>query len=171
MHLATARQHPAAAVKRQHESDLRTLTGGPGAAERGAASALLPHPRPWLLEGRPAARHPPLVDADVADAAAAVAATLETASRGVIFEHRAETVAASGWPAELRQVLQEAGKGGGSRFEREAAARPAGNCHGRGAGRGEGAGRRGPTSIWSVGCSARALPQRPQRTSPSIILP
>ena len=62
------------------------------------------------------------VDAEVADAASALAATLETASRGVIFEHRAETVNGRRLAAELTVVLQEAGKGGGSRFEREAAA-------------------------------------------------
>ena len=38
------------------------------------------------------------VDAEVADAASALAATLETASRGVIFEHRAETVNGRRWP-------------------------------------------------------------------------
>ena len=56
------------------------------------------------------------------DAANALAATLETASRGVIFEHRADTADGQRLATELQAVLQEAGKGGGSRFEREAAA-------------------------------------------------
>ncbi|MGD9905634.1 MAG: hypothetical protein AB7U83_19350 [Vicinamibacterales bacterium] len=64
---------------------------------------------------------PRLVDHEVADAATAVAATLETASRGVIFEHSATTPNGQRLAADLRTLLGEAGKGGGSRFEREAA--------------------------------------------------
>jgi hypothetical protein len=120
VHLAAARQHPAAAVRRQHESDLRTLMNALGPLSEGQLQLFfLLHA--WLLERAPAAG-PPLVDADLADAATAVAATLETASRGVIFEHRAATASGQRLADELRQVLSEAGKGGGSRFEREAAA-------------------------------------------------
>ncbi len=118
-YLATARQHPAAAVRRQHDGDLRTLLEGLGPLSQGQLELFFLI-QAWLLEGRPATA-PPLVDADVADAATAVAASLETASRGVIFEHRAETAGGQALAGELRQVLAEAGKGGGSRFEREAA--------------------------------------------------
>jgi hypothetical protein len=120
VHLTAARQHPAAAVKRQHESDLRALMTALGPMSEGQLqlyfllqSYLLRTPAEGLA--RP-------VDAEVADAAAALAATLETASRGVIFEHRAETVNGQRLATALQGVLQEAGKGGGSRFEREAAA-------------------------------------------------
>jgi hypothetical protein len=120
IHLAASRQHPAAAVKRQHESDLRTLMAALGPLSEGQLQLFfLLHA--WLLERAPAAG-PPLVDADLAEAATAVAATLETASRGVIFEHRATTASGQRLADDLRQVLAEAGKGGGSRFEREAAA-------------------------------------------------
>ena len=115
----TARQHPAAAVRRQHDGDLRTLLEGLGPLSQGQLELFFLI-QAWLLDGRPAPA-PPLVDADVADAATAVAASLETASRGVIFEHRAETAGGQRLAGELRQVLAEAGKGGGSRFEREAA--------------------------------------------------
>jgi hypothetical protein len=115
VHLTAARQHPAAAVKRQHESDLRALMTALGPMSEGQLqlyfllqSYLLRTPADGLA--RP-------VDAEVVDAA-----TLETASRGVIFEHRAETVNGQRLAGELQAVLQEAGKGGGSRFERDAAA-------------------------------------------------
>jgi hypothetical protein len=119
VHLAAARQHPAAAVKRQHEADLRTLMAALGPMSEGQLQLF------FLLQSyllRPADGLARPVDAEVADAATAVAATLETASRGVIFEHQAETVNGQRLAGELRAVLQEAGKGGGSRFEREAAA-------------------------------------------------
>jgi hypothetical protein len=119
VHLTAARQHPAAAVKRQHESDLRTLMTALGPMSEAQLqlffllqSYLLRTPADGLV--RP-------VDAEVADAANALAATLDTASRGVIFQHRAETVNGQRLATELQAVLQEAGKGGGSRFEREAA--------------------------------------------------
>lgn len=61
------------------------------------------------------------VDGDVADAAQAVAATFETASRGVIYEHPAQTPAGQRLAAELLGWLQQVGKGGGTRFERDVA--------------------------------------------------
>jgi hypothetical protein len=62
-----------------------------------------------------------IVDDDVAEAAAALAATFETASRGVIYEHRPSTLAAERLAAAIRAMLVEAGRGGGSAFERDAA--------------------------------------------------
>lgn len=120
VHLTAARQYPAAAVKRQHESDLRTLMTalGPMSESQLQLFFLL---QSYLLR-TPADGLTRPVDAEVVDAADALAATLETASRGVIFEHRAETVNGQRLAADLQTVLQEAGKGGGSRFERDAAA-------------------------------------------------
>lgn len=119
-HLAAARQHPAAAVRRQHESDLRALMGALGPLNEGQLQLFF-LVQSYLLKAPPPGTPRP-VDREVVDAATAVAATLETASRGVIFEHPAETVNGQRLAAELRAVLGEAGKGGGSRFEREAAA-------------------------------------------------
>jgi hypothetical protein len=120
VHLAAARQHPAAAVKRQHESDLRVLMTALGPMSEGQLQLFFLL-QSYLLKAPPNGLSRP-VDAEVADAATAVAATLETASRGVIFDHRAETASGQRLAGELHAVLQEAGKGGGSRFEREAAA-------------------------------------------------
>jgi hypothetical protein len=119
VHLVAARQHPAASVKRQHESDLRTLMADLGPMSEGQLQLFFLI-QSYLLKAPPAGT-PRLMDAEVVDAAGAVAATLETSSRGVIFEHRAETLNGQRVASELHGVLQEAGKGGGSRFEREAA--------------------------------------------------
>ena len=83
-YLASARRHPAAAVQRQHELDVALLLPAmSGFTDRQS--------RFFFLFQSIAVRHPgevlrPLVDADVAEAASATAATLETASRGVIYE-------------------------------------------------------------------------------------
>ena len=63
----------------------------------------------------------PLIDDDVREAAAALAATFETASRGVIYEHRPASLPAERLVTQLKPMLAEAGKGGGSSFERDAA--------------------------------------------------
>ena len=64
----------------------------------------------------------PLIDSDVAAAAGALAATYETRASGVLYEHRTESSSvAEALRKELAVFLEELGKGGGSRFEREAA--------------------------------------------------
>jgi hypothetical protein len=62
-----------------------------------------------------------LRDHELAEAARALAATFETSSRGVIYEHRAQSLPAERFAAALKPVLLEAGKQGGSAFERDAA--------------------------------------------------
>lgn len=119
-HLAAAKAHPSALVRRRQEADLTTLMSGVGRLSEGQLQLF------FLIQSyflRPApAGQPRVVDAEVADAAGALAGTFETASRGVIFEHQASTPGGRRLAAELLGVLQEAGKGGGSRFEREVAA-------------------------------------------------
>ena len=61
-----------------------------------------------------------LIDDDVAEGMTALAATFETASRGVIYEHRSATLAGERLIAALKPVLAEAGRGLGSAFERDA---------------------------------------------------
>jgi hypothetical protein len=61
------------------------------------------------------------IDDDVAEGLAALAATFETASRGVIYEHRPPTLTAERLIATLKPALAEAGHGLGSSFERDAA--------------------------------------------------
>ena len=63
----------------------------------------------------------PLIDDDVGEAAAALAATFETAARGVIYEHRPASLPAERLMSALKPLLANAGQGGGSSFERDAA--------------------------------------------------
>ncbi len=62
-----------------------------------------------------------LVDEDVADAAAALAATFETAVRGVIYEHRPSSSSAARLAAALAPVLAQAGHQSGTPFQRDSA--------------------------------------------------
>lgn len=62
-----------------------------------------------------------LLDADVADAAAAAAATLETAARGVIYEHTAPSLPAQRLATDLRAMLAQMRDAGATVYDREAA--------------------------------------------------
>jgi hypothetical protein len=62
----------------------------------------------------------PLIDEDVTQAMSALAATFETASRGVIYEHRAASLSAERLVSGLKPLLTEAGQAGGAAFERDA---------------------------------------------------
>jgi len=62
-----------------------------------------------------------LIDDDVAGAVAALAATLETSARGVIYEHRPASLPAERLLNTLKPVLAEAGGRGSSAFDRDAA--------------------------------------------------
>ena len=62
-----------------------------------------------------------IVDDDVTEAAAALASTFETASRGVIYEHRPASLPAERLLSTLKPLLVEAGQHGGAAFERDAA--------------------------------------------------
>jgi len=77
------------------------------------ATTLVGKRGPGLLES--------LIDEDVIDAVTAMAGTLETAARGVIYEHRPASLAAERLAATLKPVIAEAGRGLGSAFERDAA--------------------------------------------------
>src|SRR5438309_10953945 len=63
----------------------------------------------------------PLIDDDVAEAAAALAATLETSARGVIYEHRPASLPAERLVRALKPLLEQAGGKGGAAFDRDAA--------------------------------------------------
>ena len=72
------------------------------------------------------ARHVPqgfsrLVDEDIEQAAGAVAATLETAARGVIYEHAAASLPAQHLATDLTALLGQIREQGGSVSDAEAA--------------------------------------------------
>jgi hypothetical protein len=103
-YLATARQHPAAVVQRQYVSDLEVL-------------------RPTLRDLTEVQRHlcvlllsvvsrhatagtlDRILDVDVADAVGALSSTMETAAKGVIYEHHPRSVPAQRLVTEFREVL------------------------------------------------------------------
>ncbi len=62
-----------------------------------------------------------LIDDDVVEAAVALAATFETSARGVIYEHRPASLPAERLATALKGLLAEAGRKGGTPFERDAA--------------------------------------------------
>jgi len=119
VHLSAARANPAAVVRRQHEADLtRLLPTIQPLTER-------QHQLFFLFQSVIARYRPEgfarLTDADVAEAAATVAATLETAAKGVIYEHAAQSVVAQRLAGELTTLLEGIRKEGATVYDREAA--------------------------------------------------
>jgi hypothetical protein len=119
VHLASAREHPAAIVRRQQERDVAMLL--PTIRHLTERQYQL-----FFLLHSAIARHTPegfarLVDEDVALAAAAFAATLETASRGVIYEHSAQSLPAQKLLGELKAMVDEVRKQGATVYDGEAA--------------------------------------------------
>ena len=119
VHLSAARANPPAAVRRQNEADLTQLLP--------AIQALTERQNQLFFVFQSViSRHRPegfarLVDADVADAAGAVAATLETAAKGVIYEHPARSALASQLAGALSALLQQIRAEGATVYDREAA--------------------------------------------------
>ena len=118
-YLTSAREHPAAVVKRQQEHDVAILLPAiQGLTER-------QHQLFFLFQSL-IARHTPegftrLIDDDVADAAGAVASTLETAARGVIYEHAAQSLPAQRLAKEMKAMLAEMRQQGATVYDREVA--------------------------------------------------
>ena len=118
-HLAAAREHPAAVVKRPQERDVAVLL--PTIRELTERQQQL-----FFLFQTAIARHAPdgfarLNDDDVANATAALAATCETAARGVIYEHDPESPVARHLAGDLRTLLDEMRKQGAKVYDHEAA--------------------------------------------------
>ena len=110
MYLASAREHPAAVVRRRQAEDVARLA--PTIRHLTERQYEL-----FFLFQSVITRYRPdglarLVDADVADAAGALAATLETASRGVIYEHKAQSHLAQSLTAAMKALLEEIRKHG-----------------------------------------------------------
>lgn len=120
-YLASARSHPAAVIQRRRERDLEFFVPLIGDLTE-------PQSRLTLLFQSVIVRHaagavPSLLDQDMADAAAALAATLETARKGLIYEHEATSVPARRLVTALRETLAALNPGPGNlaRLETDAA--------------------------------------------------
>jgi hypothetical protein len=118
-YLSSSREHPAAVVRRQQERDVARLLPTIGhLTERQYQLFFLLHT--GIARQRPEglAR---VIDSDVADAAGALAATLETAARGVIYDHAASSVPGQALRAGLQALLAKIREEGGTVYDREAA--------------------------------------------------
>jgi hypothetical protein len=119
VYLTAAREHPPAAAVRQQQQDYAVLVKALADFNRRQAQL-------FLAINTVIARYEPpelqaVVDDDVIDATAALAATYDTASRGVIYEHRATTPSGERLGAAIRAMLREVAGSGGSAFERDVA--------------------------------------------------
>jgi hypothetical protein len=118
-YLASAREHPPAATIRQQQRDLESMIQlAQDFNDR--QSQLFVLIATSLLRYEPPELHA-LLDADISEAARALASTFETSSRGVIYEHRPQSLPAERLVVALKPILIEAGQRGGSAFERDAA--------------------------------------------------
>ena len=118
-YLEAAQRHPAAVIKKQIDRDVTVLMSTLGRVSEQQLQLF------FLLQSVVLSYKPEglarLNDADVALATGALAASLETASRGVIFEEATASVVAEGLRRALKSVIEEVTKNGGSRAEQEVA--------------------------------------------------
>jgi hypothetical protein len=117
--LASAREHPPAVAIRRQQRDvesvramLRDFNERQSQLFFTIATFLLGYQPPDLY---------PLLDVDVAEATRALGSTYQTASRGVIYEHRPQSLGAERLAGSLKAAIAEAGQRGGSVYERDAA--------------------------------------------------
>lgn len=123
VYLSSAKAHPAAAVQRRQDRDLGFLL--PLVANLTETQYRLVVLFQSVIVRHAASAMPPLYDADVAEAAAATAATLETSRKGIIYEHQAVSAPAQRLTGDLRQVVGDIitqNTTQQSRIERDAAA-------------------------------------------------
>lgn len=118
-YLSTAQHHPPAVVQRQQESDRALMLPLlQGLTERQA--------QVFLMAGALTARYQAdalqkLRDEDIGQAAGALAATLETAGRGIVYEHQPASLPAARLMTEMKAMVDEMVKTTGPALERDAA--------------------------------------------------
>ena len=116
-YLVSARTHPPAVVHRQRERDARFLlpiVGGLNPTQ---------HQLFFLVQGAlqqlAATAATPLDDAVVRDAAQALAATYETAVKGIIYDHHPSSAAGERLARELKPLLERRDERGRAASERD----------------------------------------------------
>ena len=116
-YLSSAREHPAAVVRRRQEHDVsRLLPTIRHLTERQYQLFFLLHS--VIARSKPQALTR-LVDGDIAEAAGALAATLETAARGVIYEHTPPAPTAQALTAEMKTMLSQMREQGATVYDGE----------------------------------------------------
>ena len=119
-YLASARMHPPAATRRQQDQDLAVLApalSGLSEARQQLFLFTLTLVDRFRGDGLDAAS-----DDDAASAAGALAGTYETASKGLIYEHRPDSIPAQRMADGIREVFERLGRGRPSAFSADAAA-------------------------------------------------
>jgi hypothetical protein len=118
-YLEAGQRHPAAVVKKQIDRDVTALMASVGRLSEQQLQLF------FLLQSMVLSYKPEglarVVDSDVALATGALAGSLETASKGVIFEEATASVVAEGLRRAIKPVVEEITKNSGSRAEREVA--------------------------------------------------
>ena len=118
-YLSTARTHPPAVIQRQQDMDRSMMLPLlQGLSERQARLFLM---MSALTAQHRAAGLQRLVDEDIAEASGALASTLETAGRGIVYEHQPASLIAARLMSEMKTTLDEVVKNAGSALERDAA--------------------------------------------------
>ena len=118
VYLAAAREHPPAVAVRRQKHDVAALVRSMRDLSE-QQSELFFVIVTFLLQYQPPELNP-LIDEDVAEGMDALAATFETAARGVIYEHRPASLSAERLVSGLKPMLTEGGRTGGSGFQRDA---------------------------------------------------
>lgn len=104
-YLQSARTHPAVAVRRRDERELRffaTTLHGTSEQQRAIFAFLQ-----TLVARHAASSVPRLTDRDVAEAAGALAASFETASRGIIYDQQPTSLAAQRLAGDIREQIEK----------------------------------------------------------------
>ncbi len=105
VYLTSARSHPPAVVQRRQERDLGFLL--PLVSDLTETQYRLVVLLQSIIVKHAEGAIPAVQDGDIAEASATLAATLETAGKGIIYEHHAVSVPAQRLSAELRRVVTE----------------------------------------------------------------
>jgi len=116
--LESAQRHPAAVVRRQIDHDLSILMSTVGRLSEQQLQLL------FLLQTLILSHKPEgfgIIDQDVALATGSLARSLETASKGVIFDEALSSIPAEGLRRAIKPAIDEITKAGGARAEREVA--------------------------------------------------
>jgi len=118
-YLVSARTHPPAVERRQHERDLHALA--PALRDLSEPQTQLLFLLFTFLADHRIDDFVRTTDLDVAEAAGSLAATLETAERGLIYEHRPGTLPAQRLAGDLKAFLADLPKSGWRPNERDVA--------------------------------------------------
>lgn len=112
-YLSSARAHPAATVIRRRERDFRFLL--PIMQDLSETQYRLLLAFQALVLRHAGSALPAPIDSDVGDAAGSLARTLETASRGIIYEHQPSSLPAQRLVTEMRDLLGQLQRDRGGR--------------------------------------------------------